>query len=429
MQNLKIILYFFVTILFLGNTLAMGIKIQKEDNPDCSKGPGNRPFPNISTGLKNKDMPFNHLIVIMQENHSFDHYFGKLNQPKFYGDKVDGVMDSFYNTYFKRRKHYSFHSKTLCLTDPAHQYKEMHKAWNEGKNDRFVKSPGGGFGEYVMAYFDETDLPFYYSLANNFAIADRYFASGLTGTHPNRLFLLSGTAGGEVTNNGRKFTWKTIFEVLNEHKISWKYYRDGGGYLYLFKSFHDKNLDKIKSIADYDNDVRNKTLPAVSFVDAPWDETDEHPAGGNIQRGQKWVGDRITPIMAGDLWKDTVIFLTYDEGGAFYDHVPPPKACLPDDKKNKKGHWQPDRYGFRVPFTAISAFVQKHYVSHMTYDHSSVLKFIQTWYNLPALTKRDANANNLLDLFNFKNPNFENPLPYLTLPVVDPKKVCEKPHK
>jgi len=429
MQNLTIILFFFVTIVISVNSLGMGTRIQKESSPDCSKGPGFRPFPYLPAGIKNKDMPFNHLVVIMQENHSFDQYFGRLNQAKFYGSAVDGVKDSFYNTDFIWRRHHSYHSNTLCLPDPSHQFVEMHMAWNQGMNDGFVRYPGRGFGGFVMAYFDDTDLPFYYSLANNFAIADRYFASGLTGTHPNRMFLLSGTASGEVDNHGRNLNWKTIFEVLNEHKISWKYYRDGEGYLFLFKSFHDRNFDKIKRIADYHEDIKNNTLPSVSFLDAPWDETDEHPGGGNIQKGQKWVGDRIAPLMASELWKSSVIFLTYDEGGAYYDHVPPPKACLPDNKKNKKGIWQPDRYGFRVPFTAISPFVKRHYVSHMTYDHSSVLKFIQTWYNLPALTKRDANANNLLDLFNFKNPKFINPLPYLTRPVVDPKKLCEKPKK
>jgi phospholipase C len=427
MFNLKIFLFIFFTILFSKNSLGIDLKISQDENPNCRNAPGSRPYPSLPGGVKNQDMPFNHLIVIMQENHSFDQYFGRLNQEKFYGNNVDGVKDTFFNKDIISKNHYSYHSNTLCLPDPSHQYVGMHMAWNKGKNDSFVKFPGHGFGGFVMAYFDETDIPFYYSLANNFAIADRYFASGLTGTHPNRMFLLAGTAGGEVTNKSRNLNWKTIFEVLNENNISWKYYRDGGGYLYLFKSFHDRNLDKIKNIADYHVDLKNNSLPAVSFLDAPWDVNDEHPAGGNIQKGQKWVGDRIIPLMASDLWKSSVIFLTYDEGGAYFDHVPPPKACLPDDKKNKKGRWQPDRLGFRVPFTAISPFVKKHYVSHMTYDHTSILKFIETWYNLPALTKRDANANDLLDLFNFRNPEFGNPIPFLTQPIIDPKKECKKP--
>ncbi len=405
----------------------MGIKIPPDASPDCSRNPGSRPFPYLSAGVKNKDMPIDHLVVIMQENHSFDQYFGQLSQSKYYGSNVDGFKNTYFNTDFIFRKQYPYHSNTLCLPDPKHQFIDMHLAWNNGMNDGFVRYPGGGFGNFVMAYFDDRDLPFYYSLAQNFAIADRYFASGLTGTHPNRMFLLSATANGEVDNHGRNLSWKTIFEVLNEHRISWKYYRDGEGYLFLFKSFHDRNFDKIKTIKDYHDDIQNGTLPTVAFLDAPWDVTDEHPAGGNIQKGQKWVGDRIAHLMASDLWKTSAIFLTYDEGGGFYDHVPPPKACKPDNKLNKIGPWQPDRYGFRVPFIAMSPYVKRHYVSHMTYDHTSVLKFIETWWNLPALTKRDANANNLLDLFDFKKPKFINPLPYLTKPVIDPSKECVKP--
>jgi len=319
----------------------------------------------------------------------------------------------------------------------------MRMAHNEGKMDGFVKFPGmgmdqslktiPGFGginpSYVMAYYDETDIPFYYSLANNFAIADKYFASGLTGTHPNRLFLLSGTARGEVDNLGRNLTWKTIFEVLNEHKISWKYYRDGEGYLFLFRSFNDKNLDKLGSIEDYREDLRSNNLPTVVFLDAPWDLTDEHPGGGNFQKGVVWAGNNIAALMASESWKSSALFLTYDEGGAYYDHVPPPKACLPDGFKNKgvNPFWQPYQLGFRVPFVAVSPYSKRHYVSHQTYDHTSVLKFIETWWNLPALTKRDANANDLLDLFNFSKPKFDNPIPYLVKPVIDPKRACSPP--
>jgi phospholipase C len=282
----------------------------------------------------------------MQENHSFDQYFGRLNQSKFYGKKVDGLMPEFYNQDILSKKHYPHHSDTLCTQDTDHQYWAMHMAWNKGKNDGFVK--WNGFGrkkpEYIMSYFDETDIPFYYSLANTFAIADRYFGSGLTGTYPNRLFLLSGTAGGEVNtevNLSKNFKWKTFFQLLNEYNISWKYYKDGKGYLFLFKSFYDQNQDKVKSLADYKADLANNNLPTIAFLDAPWDTHDEHPPV-NIQHGYAWVGDKILALMGSPSWKSSAIFFTYDENGGFFDHVPPPTACLPDDKRNKAGLWKPD---------------------------------------------------------------------------------------
>lgn len=439
-KQISLLLLFFL-VLSWEEVHGMGIKIpiSSEKKISCDRAAGSRPFPDRPAGSKNPNIPLNHLVVIMQENRSFDHYFGKLNKAQFYGKYVDGVEDSYYNTDFTYKRYYSHHANTLCLKSPNHDYFFMHMAWNKGMMDSFVRYPAMGGVDfqnlkginpgYVMAYYDETDIPFYYSLANNFAIADKYFASGLTGTHPNRLFLLSGTARGEVDNLGRNFTWKTIFEVLNEHKISWKYYRDGEGYLFLFKSFYEKNSDKIGSIIDYREDLRTNNLPTVVFLDAPWDTTDEHPGGGNFQKGVVWAGNNIAALMVSESWKSSALFLTYDEGGAYYDHVPPPPACLPDGYKNKGINplWQPDRLGFRVPFVAVSPYTKRHYVSHLTYDHTSVLKFIETWWNLPALSKRDANANDLLDLFNFNKPKFDNPIPYLKKPVIDPARACSPP--
>ncbi len=412
----------------MGKPLSISIPIEKV--PSCNRPAGSRPFPNLPAGTKNPKMPLEHLVVIMQENHSFDNYYGRLNQDKFYGKYVDGVKDSFYNWDWRLKKRYAHHAKTLCLKNPGHSYIEMNMAWDSGLMGGFVKFTGApkdqSNPEFVMAYYDETDLPFYYSLANNFAIADRYFSSMIGPTHPNRLYLLSGTARGETNNNGRNFTHKNIFQLLNEYKISWKYYRDKEGYLFLFQPFYDQNKANQGTTADYIRDLKNNTLPTVAFIDAPWDDTDEHPAGGNPQKGQVWASNLIVRLMASSSWKTSALFLTYDEGGGYYDHVPPPKACVPDNKLNP-GPWQPNRYGFRVPFTAVSPYVKRHYVSHQVYDHTSVLKFIETWFNLPALTKRDANANDLLDLFDFNKPKFTSPIPYLVKPIVDPARNCDLP--
>jgi phospholipase C len=427
MKNQRLNIILLSLVFFQANLYSMGILIPTEKKPSCDRSAGSRPFPNIPAGSKNPKIPLEHLVVIMQENHSFDQYYGRLNQDKFYGKYVDGVKDSFYNWDWKLKKHYSHHSTTLCLKNPGHSYPEMNMAWDKGMMGGFVKFPGAGDISnpgFVMAYFDERDLPFYYSLANNFAIADRYFSSMIGPTHPNRLYLLSASNHGTIDNNPRNLKYKNIFQLLNEYKISWKYYRDKEGYLFLFQPFYDQNQAHVGTTADYINDLKNNTLPTVAFIDAPWDYTDEHPAGGNIQKGQVWAADMIVRLMASDSWKTSALFLTYDEGGGYYDHVPPPLACKPDDKLNP-GPWQPDRLGFRVPFTAVSPYVKRHYVSHTVYDHTSVLKFIETWWNLPALTKRDANANDLLDMFDFSKPKFTSPIPYLIRPTVDPVRDCD----
>jgi phospholipase C len=156
-----------------------------------------------------------------------------------------------------------------------------------------------------------------------------------------------------------------------------------------------------------------------SFTGRP--SGDEHPPS-DFQVGQASVAMRIDAFLQSTYWPDSVLFLTYDENGGFFDHLPPPEACIPDDipPMLEKGSYQAeyDRYGFRVPFVAISPYAKRHHVSHEVYDHTSILKFIETKFNLPALTLRDANANPFLDVFDFSNPQLE--VPQLPPAEVDP---------
>jgi len=152
-------------------------------------------------------------------------------------------------------------------------------------------------------------------------------------------------------------------------------------------------------------DILLNRLPAVTFVEPTYQgyfgiENDEHP-NTNIQLGQSWTYQVLAALMAKpEIWSHTIVFLTWDEHGGYYDHVKPPKACPPDGK-NDQLDFQFDRYGFRVPLLAVSPFAKKGYVSHAVADHTSILRFIEHWQNLPALTRRDANAWPLLDLFDF----------------------------
>lgn len=385
---------------------------------DCARPAGSLPDPMRGAGIADPRNPIEHIIVIMQENHSFDQYFGKLNQDKFYGKEVDGVDPSqFFNLDKDGKKIYQYAEPNLCLKDVPHSWDAMWKAWNGGKNDLFVK--GAKNTPRVMSYYDEKALPFYYAIANEFAIADRYFCSLLGPTFPNRFFLLTASAFGHIKNdfpkNNQEFTQPTIFDVLNKYGISWGYYSDSkiDGYLSLFRPFFHKNRDKIKKLAEWKKAIVAGTLPQVVFLDSAYEEKeDEHP-DANIQVGQKWVYEQYHALVNSPYWKKSALFFTYDENGGFYDHVDPPKACVPDNikpmlgPKNVKAEY--DRLGFRVPFVLVSPYAKRHYVSHVTYDHASVLKFIEFKFNLPALTLRDANADAMMDLFDFEKPNFNVP--------------------
>jgi phospholipase C len=165
-----------------------------------------------------------------------------------------------------------------------------------------------------------------------------------------------------------------------------------------------KNIDHVKQKSEYFADLKAHRLPQVVFIDNSAFLGDEHPSA-DYHVGAREAAKLINAFIQSDYWSNGVFFLTYDEAGGFYDHVPPPESCAPDDLDPEKFQ----RYGFRVPFIAISPYAKRHFVSHVTYDHTSILKFIETKYNLPALTRRDANADAMTDLFNFSIPRFERP--------------------
>ncbi len=381
---------------------------------NCTLPPGTMPRPLVPVGQADAG-PIEHILVIMQENHSFDNYFGQLSRPQFYGSNVDGQSPSHGNPDDKGGVVTIFHSPTLCPSDPRHSWDALHGDWNGGKNDGFVKTSGPG----TMAYYDERDLPFYYDLANTFAIGDRYFASTMTQTFPNRFYLMAATSFGHINNilpiNKTQFSQPTIFDAMTAAGVSWKYYNDDTGYTALFQPMYKANKNKMAKIKDLTADLAAGTLPQVSFIDSGFEGADEHP-DGNIQLGQAFVAARIQELISSSAWAHSVLFLTYDENGGFFDHVPPPLACLPDSIEPDlsagitPGHF--DQLGFRVPFVAVSPYVKRHFVSHEVYDHTSVLKFIEKKFNLPALSARDANANGFDDLFDYAHPDASPPLDF-----------------
>jgi phospholipase C len=295
-------------------------------------------------------------------------------------------------------------------------------------------------GHRTMGYYTGRDLPFYYKLYRTFAMGDHYFASALTQTFPNRFYLYAGTSFGEIGNrifdqNGLvTHSQRTIFNLLDEATpaVTWKIYVSQylAGlpftieYLFGYVRMHPEN---VRPIAEFFTDARAGTLPQVAFLnpifsDATNVETDEHPPS-NVQVGQRWVSSVVGAFIAGPQWDHGALFITYDEHGGFYDHAKPPAACLPDDippmlaTDDAPGMF--DRYGIRVPAVVVSPYARKHFVSHVVHDHTSILRFIETRFDLPALTRRDANADPMLEFFKFKRPGFRK-RPHFATPPVSP---------
>jgi phospholipase C len=384
-----------------------------------------------------------HIIFTMQENRSFDHYFGKL--PQYRASKgipgdVDGLPENASNPSYDQ----SYTVFPHHLEMPRHEnlspgWNESHRSWNRHapasdipKLDGFVFSqanfarqntsqPHCDFeGLRAMGFYDERDIPFYYELASQFAISDRHFSSVLAATLANRMYLISGSSHGRVFPSRptpQQVQADTIFDLCERNGVSWKIYVRGDfTYFSWFAGWNTlKDSGKIVSAERFFEDAKNGNLPKVAmFESGTRSGLDEHPLN-NIHDGAQYMERFFRAIMEGPAWRKTAAILTYDEGGGFFDHVPPPNAPRPDDIEpmleptDTQGSF--GRYGYRVPLIVVSPWVKRHYVSHIPNDFTSILRLIERRFGLPSLTRRDAAAHDLLDMFDFSRMSLETPPP------------------
>jgi phospholipase C len=382
----------------------------------CRFGAGALPDETLGPEVpRGAQIPIDHIVVLMQENRSFDSYFGRL--PAAGHRAVDGLPAAASNPDSDGTPVSAFHQDRYCTVDTDHSWTASHRQFGNAYNSGFVieNNPDG---ERAMGYYDERDLPFYYTLAREFALGDRYFSSLLGPTFPNRSYLLAGTSFGHIRNDLGGFGQPSIFDTLDAHGVSWKVYFNDVPYVTLL--FGVAGGANVTRFANFLSDAAAGTLPQVSFVDSAMGlgraELDEHPPA-NIQQGEQFSAQVTEALVNSPNWPRAVLFITYDEHGGFYDHVPPPPACPPDDIAPLLDPSDPssdfparfDRYGFRVPLLVISPYAKPGFVSHTIYDHTSILRFIETRFDLPALTSRDANATPVLDLFDFSRPALLNP--------------------
>lgn len=485
-----------------------------------------------------------HIIIVMQENHSFDNYFGALayapGSPYHTSSNgcskndhncVDGLsckVDAAGNlTCFNLNVEdngtvvFAFHDGRRCVApDLDHSWLGTHKEANflnpngtleEALSDGFVrvndatqqldKGIENVTEDQTMGFYTQDDLPFYYNLATNFAINDRYFSSVLGGTFSNRAYFAAATSFGHLSTfdefpppGGYKPITGTIFDLLDRNGILWAdYFQDApqGASFRLFGP--PPNIDPHfvplqVFFAQAAGSPQLPPLPQVAFVDPNFgllgikSENDEHPPT-DIQRGQAFVSQVVNAIRNGPFWQDSVIFITYDEHGGFYDHVAPPKARQGDARTpdgispgqcadlsnpplsllpgggaecalnlsgtldtsvgeaellcqelitNPTGPYPDDcasfdQLGFRVPLVVVSPFAKQHYVSHTTGDHTSLLAFIEKRFlssddsdERQHLTKRDQHAKTLEDMFDFEDsPSQTTPVGQAVPPASD----------
>ena len=406
-------------------TVAFVVPAGAERAPKCLFGPGALPSETQPNKPHGAEIPIDTIVVLMQENRSFDHYFGQIH---FEGQKkVRAVPADASNPDFTDPSAppvLRFHKTEYCESaDLDHSWNGTHTEWDGGAMDQFTlanQDDTDPNGSRSMGYYESADLPYYYALYSTFAMGDRYFASVLSQTFPNRFFLLAGTSFGHIANDFptgdpvNDFAQRTVFNLLDEAGVTWKVYFSQIPFADEFSYVRNHAPGNVVPIAQYYTDAQAGTLPQVAFVDPIFIaqanvETDEHPPS-NVQVGENFVAGVVNALLGSPQWPHAALFLSYDEHGGFYDHVPPPPACVPDDVAPMLGAGDEsgafDRYGIRVPFAVVSPYARRHYVSHQVYDHTSILRFIETRFDLPALTRRDANADPGLRLFKFAKPSF-----------------------
>jgi phospholipase C len=377
-----------------------------------------------------------HLVLVMLENHSTDNVLGML--PMFsrpHRWDFDGLPVNRYgvpiasNPDLNGRRVRSFGLADMCPDSGLTQnWNSSHKQWGGGHNDGFVTNAQS---HTPMSYLTPSQMPVTYGLASQFPVSDRFFCSLLGQTLPNRRYYFSGTSSGQVNDDDSSLLVPaangTIFDRLDAAKVTWRVYYGNTPSPFYFPNFRNNPLQVARCVNNqqFFSDAAAGRLPSVSYLEENFSyQSEENPQ--DIAYGEAFLARVAGAVMHGPLWPKTALFVTYDEHGGYYDHVPPPAAVPPDAippnlTLSSKGTFPAkfDRYGFRVPLMVISPWGQPRYVSHRVADLTSILAFIERKWNLPPMTRRDAAAWDLSDMFDVSAPRLAKPPTLPAAPDVD----------
>jgi phospholipase C len=349
-----------------------------------------------------------HIVFIFKENHTFDNYFGT-----FPG--ADGVTSGTTST--GQMVRLSHMSDRYQIGNWCNSWNCALQAMDDGKMDQFDLI--NGLGSYTQV--TEQDIPNYWAYARQFVLADRYFTSLRGPSFPNHLYSVAAQSGGVIGNTVNAtaagdchgdptatvpvmdnsgniteqfpcFDFQTLADSFEKAGLTWKYYDDyPGGVFNSIKHILNSPQwsDHIATATQFAMDAQSGQLPAMSWLLPAFAES-EHPPE-SVCEGENWTVANLNAVMTGPDWNSTVVFITYDDYGGFYDHVPPPQI---------------DRYGLgpRVPLLIVSPYARAGFISHTLYELSSVLKFVETRYALPSLTARDGMASDMSDAFDLSQP-------------------------
>ena len=340
-----------------------------------------------------------HVVVVMMENRSFDHLLGWLPH-------ADGRQAGLSYLDTAGAAHSTFplapDFQGCAYHDPDHSYDGARVEWNNGACDGWLKAND----LWSIGYYRQQDLPFLGRAAPAFTACDRFFASILGPTFPNRFYSLSGVTD-RISNVETRVDLPTIFDRFAAKRIPAAYYYGNFAFLLLYQRYNAISHPYTRFFAQ----CKSGRLPAFSYIDPNYTFTDSGPASGNqgnddhphadIRAGEYFLSQIYDAVVRSPAWPRTLLVITFDEWGGFYDHVPPPAA--PDVKPEYQ------QRGFRVPALLISPFARRGHVAHGVYDHTSILRLVEWRWGLEPMTERDATANNLAAALDFSHRNLKAP--------------------
>jgi phospholipase C len=353
--------------------------------PGCQPAPGGGEDTAAPAGPGQID----HVIVVMMENRSFDHYLGALKLVE--GREIDGLTGAESNPDEDGDPVYVNHLEIHCQADPPHGWSASHSQFADGANSGFYLEHADGDpeqGAQALGYYTREELPIHYALADAYHVPERYFCSVMGPTWPNRLYGQAGTSEGQDNNEppaGGGFAFKTVYKALDEVGEAWRYFYTDLPFIGLFQDQWDD--ERVSLLEEFFDACERGELPAFTWVDPGFLYNDDHPPH-HPGLGQMFLALVHEALARSPLWERCLLVITYDEHGGFYDHVPPPKT---GDDYAEEGF---DQLGFRVPAVIAGPWVRPG-TSHVVLDHTSTLKYVCERFGVEPWTARIAAATSL----------------------------------
>ena len=364
-----------------------------------------------------------HVIVLMMENRSFDHYFG--SRQVLEGLPVNGLTGTEQNLGLDLKPVQVFKLDDLEPPSPPHEWDSCHVQFNLGDNSGFVfenEKSNPGFGAQAMGYYVREQLPVLYGLADGFTLCQRWYASVMGPTWPNRYYMHAADSDGGKSNFPTPFL-TTLWHRCDEAGITSRMYWSDVPWVAgafplvptvwskLAKDYEGFNLNALQNPYNMDRffaDCEAGDLPNFAILDPGFTSNDDHPSH-NIQLGQILIGTIYKALAESPAWAKTLFIITYDEHGGFYDHVPPPETI---DARPEF-----TQMGFRVPAIVIGPSVRRGCVNDLQFEHCSIGKTLMTRFGVKPLNERMAQA---ADVSSCIHPDYiDNPQPGPPVPLVD----------